>query len=151
MRFRTIQIFILCLAIIAMSAFGQHVEADEAMPGAKKAVTKNEHQVMVYYFHGNNRCFTCKKIERLTKEALETYFSSESGTGLIKFSVINTDEPENRQFIEKYRLFTRAVVISDIQNGKEAQWKNLQKIWELVHDEVAFKEYIRNEIKMFIS
>jgi len=35
-------------------------------------------------------------------------------------------------------------------NGKEKQWKNLQKVWELVHDEKAFKEYIRSEIKDYL-
>jgi plasmid maintenance system antidote protein VapI len=36
-------------------------------------------------------------------------------------------------------------------NGKEQQWKNLQKVWELVHNEKAFKEYIHKEIKAYLS
>ena len=65
--------------------------------------------------------------------------------------VINVDEKENSNFSKDYQLFTRSVVVSDIVNGKETQWKNLQKVWELVRNEEAFKEYIQNEIKAYLS
>jgi len=43
------------------------------------------------------------------------------------------------------------MIISDIVNGKEKQWKNLQKVWELIHNEQAFKEYIRREVSAYLS
>ena len=111
----------------------------------------NNHQVIVYYFHGKYRCFTCKQIEQLTREAVVDFFDYEINTGLIELKVINVDELENRHFVKDYQLFTRSVVVSDIINGKEKQWKNLQKVWELVRNDEAFKKYIRNEIKAYLS
>ena len=64
--------------------------------------------------------------------------------------VINVDEKENSHFSKDYKLFTRSVVVSDIVNGKETQWKNLQKVWELVHNDEAFKKYIQDEIKAYL-
>ncbi|MBU1053166.1 MAG: hypothetical protein KKC46_04965 [Proteobacteria bacterium] len=111
----------------------------------------NSHKIIVYYFHGKNRCYTCKRIEKLTRETVDNYFGNEISAGLVKMEVVNVDEPKNKHFAKEYQLFTKSVIVSDIVNGKEQQWKNLQKVWELVHNEEAFKEYIRNEIKLYLS
>ena len=111
----------------------------------------DDHRVIVYYFHGEFRCGTCKRIEQLTKEAVIESFANEIRTGLVEMKVINVDEKENSHFSKDYQLFTRSVVVSNIVKGKEKQWKNLQKVWELAHNDEAFKEYICNEIKAYLS
>jgi len=145
--------FILFFTAILFVAFTQHVCSSENKPveNNKNIGETTEHQVIVYYFHGKFRCRTCKRIEQLTKEAVTESFANEIRTGLVEMKVINVDEKENSHFSKDYQLFTRSVVISDIVKGKEIQWKNLQKVWELVHNEEAFKEYIRNEIKAYLS
>lgn len=109
------------------------------------------HQVIVYYFHGNFRCATCRRIEQLTREAVSENFGAELSAGALEMRVINVEEPENSHFSNDYKLFTRSVVVSDMVNGKETQWKNLQKVWELVHQQKAFEDYIRDEIKSYLS
>ena len=123
----------------------------EAKGNDKEMSGPDDHRVIVYYFHGEFRCGTCKRIEQLTKEAVTESFVNEIRTGLVELKVINVDEKENSHFSKDYKLFTKSVVVSDIVNGKEQQWKNLQKVWELVRSEEAFKEYIRNEIKAYLS
>ena len=123
----------------------------EAKGNDKDISSAGGHQVIVYYFHGNNRCHTCRRIERLTKQAVTESFSEEIKTGLVKMKIINVDEKENAHFSKDYQLFTRSVVVSDTVSGEEKQWKNLQKVWELVHTDEAFKAYIRNEIKAYLS
>jgi len=146
---------ILCLATILIIALVQYTWSAEKKSSESVSIDNpaeaKGHKVIVYYFHGKNRCATCRKIEQLTREAVEEFFSSETNSGLIKLQVVNVDEAENRHFSKDYQLFTKSVVVSDMVNGKEKQWKNLQKIWELVHNEEAFKEYIRNEIKAYLS
>ncbi len=123
----------------------------EAKGNDKDISGANDHRVIVYYFHGKFRCRTCKRIEQLTKEAVTESFANEIRTGLVEVKVINVDEKENSHFSKDYQLFTRSVVVSDIVKGKEKQWKNLQKVWELVHNDEAFKKYIQNEIKAYLS
>ncbi len=156
---------IFCLAAIFVFAFVQCACSGEEKSSAtllnagspdKKSIDQNtgqadKHQIVVYYFHGKFRCHTCRRIEQLTKEAVFEFFADEINTGLIDLKVVNVDEGENKHFSKDYQLFTRSVVVSDMIGGKEKQWKNLQKIWELVHNEKAFKEYIRNEIKAYLS
>ncbi len=156
---------VLCLAAILLLAFFQYAcgsEEKQSKTLSKNNLAKekgsdqntdeeNDHAVIVYYFHGKFRCGTCKRIEKLTKEAVAESFANEMRAGLVEMKVINVDEVENKHFTKDYQLFTRSVVVSDIGNGKEKQWKNLQKVWELVHNEEAFRKYIRDEIKAYLS
>ncbi len=151
---------VLCLAAILLFSFFQYACGNEdksattvsksALADQKPGETK-DHSVIVYYFHGTFRCGTCKRIEKLTKEAVTESFANEIRSGLLEMKVINVDEAENKHFVKDYRLFTKSVVVSDIVGGKETQWKNLQKVWELVHNEAAFKKYIQNEIEAYLS
>jgi len=149
------RILILCFVAIVIFSFVQYSGgAEEKVPKSvskSNAAETKDHKVVVYYFHGNKRCNTCKRIEQLTREAVENFFSDEMSTGLVELKVINVDEPENKHFVKKYQLFTKSVIVSDTQSGREKQWKNLQRIWELVHSDQAFKEYIRDEIKACLS
>lgn len=163
--FKRSQCFILSLAVVFLVVLSQSAWSDEEKPSAtalKTVSTDNEgvarspdeingRHLIVYYFHGNNRCRTCIRIEQLTREAVSEFFDHEIKSGRMEMKVINVDEPENRHYAEEYRLFTKSVVVSDIQDGKQRQWKNLQKVWELVRDDQAFKEYIRDEIKQYLS
>jgi len=156
--------FISCLAVILLLAFGQHVSGTEETPlqndmessvseeigNDKDADESAERQVIVYYFHGKTRCYTCKRIERLTKEAVQEFFEDEIGAGFVELKVINVDEKENTHFTEDYQLYTKSVVVSHTTDGIERRWKNLQKVWELVHDEEAFEKYIRSEVEAYL-
>ena len=133
-----------------MSTNVEELNLSETKQHNEKINYANEHQVIVYYFHGNNRCHTCRRIEQLTKQAVTESFSKELETGLVKMKIINVDEKENAHFSKDYQLFTRSVVVSDVAMGEEKQWKNLQKVWELVHNDEAFKAYICNEIKAYL-
>ena len=153
-----------CVAVILSLAFAQLACSSDEKPSEDAAKSDlstgkgntqlpgqvNGHQVIVYYFHGKFRCPTCKKIEKLTREAVSESFAQEMGSGAMQMKVINVEEPENSHFTKDYQLFTKSVVVSDIVDGKEKQWKNLQKVWELVHDEKAFKEYIRSEVNAYL-
>jgi hypothetical protein len=37
-------------------------------------------------------------------------------------------------------------VVSKLENGKEKQWKRLDQVWEILHDETKVIEYIRKKI-----
>ena len=156
---------LLCLIGVFFVAFVQQARGNDENPfrdtgnfklseakGNDKDISgANNHRVIIYYFHGKFRCRTCKRIEQLTKEAITESFANEIRTGLVEMKVINVDEKENSHFSNDYKLFTRSVVVSYIVKGNEKQWKNLQKVWELVRNDEAFKEYIRNEIKAYLS
>ena len=110
-----------------------------------------ENGVIAYYFHGNFRCVSCRKIEEYTKETIENDFSRELARGELVFDVVNIEKPENSHFVEDYQLYTRSVVIVRIEDGKEVKYKNLEKVWEYLGDKQKFSEYVRTEINNLLK
>jgi hypothetical protein len=48
-------------------------------------------------------------------------------------------------------LHTRAIVIVKIRDGEQTEWKNLDKIWELVGDKKVFVKYVQDEVAMYLG
>jgi len=107
--------------------------------------------VVVYYFHGNRRCNTCRTIEAYTEEAVQSGFPDELGSGSIEWRAVNVDQPENSHFIDDFALSTRTVVLVDMRNGEQAKWTKLEKVWELVHDRTRFFDYIQGNLVDFLE
>lgn len=108
-------------------------------------------RVMVTYFHTTARCPTCLKIERYSQETVEKYFSEEIDNGKVVFRSLNMDEPENKHYIDDYKLFTKSLVVSRASGAKEIQWKNLPDIWKLVRNQEKFEEYVINEVNAYLE
>jgi hypothetical protein len=104
-------------------------------------------KIIVYYFHNNARCPTCFKLENYAKSAVESDFADAIKKGRMEWKTVNVDDKGNEHFTDDYKLYSKSVIISTVKDGKEASWKNLDKIWELVHEEGKYREYIRNEVK----
>jgi len=116
----------------------------------KPAPNANRHLV-VYYFHGNFRCPTCNTIERLSRETIEKEFSQDLRAGRVMFQAVNTDEPDNRHFVQDYLLFAQSLVLVEYVDDKQTRWENRKRIWELVHDEPAFRKYVRDGVRAFLK
>ncbi|MDO9528188.1 MAG: nitrophenyl compound nitroreductase subunit ArsF family protein [Syntrophales bacterium] len=117
----------------------------------KQSNDKKNHKVVVYYFHGNYRCFSCTRIEQMTLIAVGEAFETEIKNGLLEMKTVNVENQKNRHFIEEYQLYTKSVIVSDRAGGKEVRWKNLQRIWELFRNDEVFKTYIQKEIATYLE
>ena len=104
-----------------------------------------DRKVIAYYFHGTQRCVTCRKIEAYTEESLRTAFSSELEAGQLEWRPVNVDNAANEHFIQDYELSTRSVVLVEMLDGEQKQWKNLARVWELVRDKPSFVAYVQEE------
>ena len=98
--------------------------------------------VVVYYFHGAMRCPTCLKMERYAHEAIEEAFAAGIDAGLIEWRALNYDEPVHEHFVKEYGLTASALVVVSQAHAGADSWRNLDRIWDLVSDEVAFKVYV---------
>ena len=135
-------IYLIPALLFFLSANGHANETSKAETGPK---------VVVYYFHGDVRCQTCRKIEKLTTDAIHRCFEDQIQNRVISFNTINVDQAPNQHFTKDYQLYTRSVIVSDVSKGSETRWKNLQRVWELVHDDKAFQEYICTEITDYLK
>ena len=113
------------------------------------AQNKEGGTVIVYYFHGAFRCYTCNMMEKYAQEAIETYFRDDILAGKITFVPINVEEKNNEHFVQDYQLYTKALILSLVEDGKEIKSRNLQKIWQYARDKQQFSEYVVLEIESF--
>jgi len=131
-------------------------QTSRAVPAPSGARGRNQvgvqsRTVVAYYFHGNFRCPTCRKIEALSREAVESGFPEDLKAGRLEWQVINPEEPGNEHFVQDYQLFSKALVLVAKEGSKQTQWKNLQYIWTLVNNKEAFIKYVQTEIRSYLG
>jgi hypothetical protein len=136
----------IALATLLACASSASAPAAEDGPG-----TETRGVVRVYYFHTTQRCASCRKIEALADEAIRTGFQRELADGRLEWLAVNTDEAPNKHFLADYKLYTKSVVVVDLRNPSAVRWKNLPKIWELLHDEAGFRKYVHGELKAYLD
>jgi len=102
-------------------------------------------KVVVYYFHGNFRCATCRKIEALTTEAITTGFAEDIKNGRVVLKVINTEETGNEHYVQDYQLVTKSVVLVRFEGEKQKGWKRLDAVWNLIENDAAFLQMVQEE------
>ncbi len=133
---------IIVLAALMISGF-THANAEP--PPKQNSI------IVVYYFHRTVRCPSCTLLEELTRETVQLGFDQWLQSGRITTKVINVDERDNEHFINDYSLSVQSVVLSEIDNGNEKRWKNLDQIWTLLEDQEQLWEYLQKEIQEFLD
>jgi hypothetical protein len=121
-----------------------NVEVPTSGEGATNAPTAPV--LVAYYFHGTFRCPTCLKMEKYASEAIEESFDGEVQSGRVQWQAVNYDEPANEHFVKQYELVASALVLVSGQADVQ-RWQKLERIWDLVGDEPAFKNYVIDEVK----
>lgn len=134
------------LAFAAPWAVGDDTEA-----GTQAVVKGPDTEIVAYYFHGNVRCVTCRKIETYSEEAITSGFGAELLEDRLEWRVVNVDEAENEHFIQEFQLSTRSVVLAEYRDGTVSRWENLDKVWQLVRDKDRFVDYIQAETREFLG
>jgi thiol-disulfide isomerase/thioredoxin len=108
-------------------------------------------QLVVYYFMSTYRCPSCIYIEKTTESVVTTAFADYVKRGRVVFKVVNIDEPENKHYDTDYKLYAQSVILSDVKDGKELRWTNLDKVWKLLNNDAEFKAYVTKEIKTYLG
>ncbi|MFI3290902.1 MAG: nitrophenyl compound nitroreductase subunit ArsF family protein [Opitutales bacterium] len=139
---------LLLLAFVIIS-LGYVVYRESSSPTPSQCCTNenvSSDTLVVYYFHGNKRCFSCNNIESFTKKTLEEKFKAKLEDSSIIFKSINIEEPQNEHFIKDFALPSRCVVLQ-----KGDKFERLEKVWEYAKNEEAMLPYIENSINNFLK
>ncbi len=135
----------LFFVLLAAAVFVGGVGASASATGAQDAYA------VATYFHGTVRCPTCRKLEEYSKEAVQAFFKDEIASGRLQFKTVNVDEKGNAHYTDDYKLYTKSLILSQVKDGKELRWKNLDKIWEYVRDKKQFIGYVQKEVSDFLK
>lgn len=145
------------IIVIVVKSFRRSPKTADAanQPDGKQSAEAAEGKftdgTIAYYFHGNMRCPTCRRIESYAHEAVQTGFAEELSSGRLQWQVVNYELPENGHFAADYELIAPTVVLVEISGGSRKQWKNLARVWELVGNKEAFLEYVQNGIQDYLE
>ncbi len=108
-------------------------------------------KIIAYYFHTTYRCPTCRRIEAYSREAIDTGFARELKEGSLEFRLVNVELPESQHFVQDYKLFTKSLVLVRMKDGKQVEWTNLGRVWELTGDRDAFLGYVQQGVRGYLE
>jgi len=112
---------------------------------------KNRPTVIAYYFHRTIRCPTCLAIEADAAGIIEDNFSQQLANGNLMWIPFNLDDSGGDKFEKDFDISVSTLVVAKIREGKVAEFKKLEKIWQFVGDEWAFTEYVKSEIDGYLN
>jgi hypothetical protein len=116
-----------------------------------RAASPSPLKMVVYYFHATKRCATCMAIENLSKEIVETRYGAQLKAGVVQWQSVDVQQPNNRQFIQQYRLVSSSLVLVRVDNGKKGRWQTLDKTWLLIRKKNDFTQYVQSSIDRFLE
>ncbi len=140
-------------------ASGPPAAVDAAANGIKTAVAPDaglepaktgSSKVIAYYFHRTVRCHTCLAIEDLSKQTIENLFGEQLAEGRIEWRPVNIEQKGNEHFEDDYKLTTQSLVLVKLVDGKQADWKNLTSVWDLIDNHEKFVKYVQEELSKYI-
>ena len=129
----------------------QKTVAEEVPAAAENLPTYKGSQVVMTYFISGTRCESCQKIEALTKETAEEDFGAEIASGQLVFRVIDTGEPGFRHYTNDYQLTSKTVILSHRVDGKEIEWADMAKVWDLLDDALGFHNYLGTQVRAYLG
>jgi hypothetical protein len=139
----------IALAAWARKEFGPAAavaRGDDSASASGGAELTRPDGVSVILFHGEKRCRTCIRIGTLAREVLEQAFAEEEKAGVLHWAEINYDQPAHAHFVKRYELVSSTVLLTRWKDGREAEWKRLDAVWDHVGDEAAYRAYLSREV-----
>ena len=105
---------------LVMLACGQRTNAETDNEPTKQV----KDYVEVLYFHGKQRCVTCRAIEQRTKEVINAQYAKQMQSGKVVLRVIDISMKEDEAIAGKYQVTWSSLFLVSHKNGKE-QAENL--------------------------
>lgn len=102
--------------------------------------------LIVYYFHGNQRCPTCRAIEAQSFEVVQTEYAAALDRGQLVWETLNYDNPSGKDLAKFFDVEAAVVVLAQVQDSHVTGSKRLDEVWALVDDKPAFARFLRDEI-----
>ncbi len=118
---------------------------------ATSAAEQPERRLIAYYFHGTQRCRTCRTIEAYSEQAVREEFADAIAAGEVEWHPVNYDEPGNQHFARDFELVTSSLVLADMRAGEVVAWRRLDQVWSLTDDPAEFREFVRKQLSEMLE
>lgn len=116
------------------------------------AQTQTDKYVEILYFHGKQRCVTCKAIEKYTKEVVYTDFAELVKSGKVRFKEVDISTPEGEKLANKYRVSWSSLYVNGWKNGKEERNDMTQFSFQNARNKTdLFKKEVKKKINKLLK
>ncbi len=107
-------ILMMAISILTSISYGQ----------IKETVTTDKNisstlKLQIYYFHLTNRCHTCTGIETELRKNLDSLFTNDLTTDVLRFAALNCETKENEALARKYDAYGATLAFTIFKDGKE--------------------------------
>lgn len=93
-----------------------------SMVACMMALVMQAQRVEVRYFHGKQRCITCRSIEKCAKEVLDESFASQQKSKKISMKVIDFSTEQGKPIAANHKVsFSSLFIVKIDKNGKETR------------------------------
>ena len=112
------------------------------------AFTMQAQRVEVRYFHGKQRCITCRSIEKCAKEVLDESFASQQKEKKISMKVIDISTEQGKPVAADHKVsFSSLFIVKIDKNGKETRTDFTRQGFQYAkRNPVEFKKMVKEEI-----
>lgn len=111
-----------------------------------------ENYVEVLYFHGKQRCVTCRAIEKYTKEVIFTDLATLQKEGKVRFKEVDISTSEGEKLADKYRVSWSSLYVNAWKNGKESRNDMTRFGFQYVRNNTAyFKAELKKKINQLLK
>lgn len=104
--------------------------------------------VVVYYFHGHQRCQGCLRTEKMLQEVTAEAFVAEMKSGLVVFRAINVEDLANVDLVERFSVTARHPVVADEADGPGGPWKELSPV---PGDKAALRQALETLVRPMLA
>ena len=103
------------VATIIIAAVSSCTNTTTNTEGTQIETSSSAPRVEVVYFHGKQRCLTCRAIERFAKESVDSCFA---GNDAVSFKVVDITTSDGGQIADAYEIAGSALLIIKKADGK---------------------------------
>ena len=128
----------------------KQVAATDDAPGGLAA-----DRVVVYYFHGRERCENCRNLEVYAHEAIKkAAFADQLAAGEIEWRVVDFSRAEDAHYDQDFKLGgISCVALAEMRNGVEVRKKVLDDglMLAVTGTKEQVIDYVQREVREFIG
>ena len=119
-----------------------------SMVACMMALVMQAQRVEVRYFHGKQRCITCRSIEKCAKEVLDESFASQQKSKKISMKVFDISTEQGKLVAADHKVsFSSLFIVKIDKNGKETRIELTRQGFQYAkRNPGEFKKILKEEI-----
>lgn len=112
------------------------------------ALVMQAQRVEVRYFHGKQRCITCRSMEKYAKEVLNESFAAQQKNKVISMKVIDFTTEQGKPVAANHKVsFSSLFIVKIDKNGKETRTDLTRQGFQYAkRNPVEFKKIVKEAI-----